>query len=317
MLINRRQAGMYRSDGTSWSLLDVNLSADKVYYTGTLTSENVLDALEELNTAKAEMIYSSVTLNVANSGGDFASLNNALAYLNNYRLAPNVKVTIQIADGTYTMPSTTNLNHPDLANIHIKGNGSDHTKVVLNCNNAVGGIQIGNGNRLGYLGGLTIESPAGYGIYCYYSSAILDGGNIGISHPASVGMYVAYASQVNCNGIIVTNGGSRGTYAYSNSSVVVRSLFTCTGNASDGIIATQNSKITANGEITSTGNGSTGAYALVNSDIVLNGTTNISGNVLNDLYAYYSGGIYAAGAVYEDASPAVNTIGNANSYIFR
>jgi hypothetical protein len=47
-LINRRQAGMYRSDGVAWTLLDVDLQADKVYYSGALTAANVADALDEL-----------------------------------------------------------------------------------------------------------------------------------------------------------------------------------------------------------------------------------------------------------------------------
>jgi hypothetical protein len=47
-LINRKQAGMYRSDGASWTLLDVDLQADKVYYSGALTAANVADAIDEL-----------------------------------------------------------------------------------------------------------------------------------------------------------------------------------------------------------------------------------------------------------------------------
>jgi hypothetical protein len=46
--INRKQAGLYRSDGVSWSLLDVDLQADKVYYSGLLSSANVQDGLDEL-----------------------------------------------------------------------------------------------------------------------------------------------------------------------------------------------------------------------------------------------------------------------------
>lgn len=48
LLINRKQAGLYRSDGANWNLLDVDLQADKVYYTGSLISGNVQDALNEL-----------------------------------------------------------------------------------------------------------------------------------------------------------------------------------------------------------------------------------------------------------------------------
>lgn len=50
-LINRKQAGMYRSDGSVWNLLDVNLQADKVYYAGTVAgADNVQDALNAVQT---------------------------------------------------------------------------------------------------------------------------------------------------------------------------------------------------------------------------------------------------------------------------
>jgi len=39
---------MYRSDGISWNLLDTDLQADKVYYSGTVHAGNVQDALETL-----------------------------------------------------------------------------------------------------------------------------------------------------------------------------------------------------------------------------------------------------------------------------
>lgn len=66
-LINRKQAGMYRSDGSAWSLLDVDLSADKVYYSGTLTSGNVQDALNEVNaTLSGKALAADLTSHLSN-----------------------------------------------------------------------------------------------------------------------------------------------------------------------------------------------------------------------------------------------------------
>jgi hypothetical protein len=317
MLINRRQAGMYRSDGTSWSLLDVNLSADKVYYTGTLASENVLDALEELNTTKAEMIYSSITLNVANSGGDFTSLNDALAYLNNYRLAPNVTVTIQIADGTYTMPSTISLRHPDFANIYIIGNTSDQTQVILDCGNSAGGIYIQNGQRIGYLGGFTILNSSGYGLLISDSSELINGGIIEILEPLLYGVYCINKSRILCSGFVIRGANSRGLYIRNNSDIYTNSILQIENCASDGVRVDTNSRLSSSGVIKLTGNTSTGAYSTLGSKIILSGSTiDIRGNTLNDLYAYYDGIIYAKNAQYNYASPAVNIAGNANSYIY-
>lgn len=53
-LINRKQAGMYYSDGASWALLDIDLNAANVYYSGSLESTTVKAALDELHTLITE-----------------------------------------------------------------------------------------------------------------------------------------------------------------------------------------------------------------------------------------------------------------------
>jgi len=45
-LINRKQAGMYRSDGSVWSFLDIDLQADKVYYSGDTFASTIQEALD-------------------------------------------------------------------------------------------------------------------------------------------------------------------------------------------------------------------------------------------------------------------------------
>lgn len=55
--INRKQAGMYYSDGATWSRLDVNYDAEKTYYNNALsifTSTNVKGALDEVSTEIVE-----------------------------------------------------------------------------------------------------------------------------------------------------------------------------------------------------------------------------------------------------------------------
>lgn len=90
LLINRKQAGMYRSDGTSWNLLDVNLSAEKVYYSGSLSSDNVLGAIEELNS------------NIGNSTVSFRFFDDTLVsgdqdvYIGRFPLGQPIKLNVSV-----------------------------------------------------------------------------------------------------------------------------------------------------------------------------------------------------------------------------
>ncbi|MGD9808892.1 MAG: right-handed parallel beta-helix repeat-containing protein [Deferribacterales bacterium] len=315
MLINRRQAGMYRSDGTSWSLLDVNLSADKVYYTGTLTSENVLDALEELNTAKAEMIYSSVTLNVANSGGDFASLNDALAYLNNYRLAPNVTVTIQIADGTYAVTNTINPNHPDLSNIRITGNTTDHTKVILDCSDISVGISLTDG-VVCYMGGFTI-------IGCTTGLMVGNGATARLLYTfecsyCSTGVYALYHGCIIASALIASNNTLRGVFLLRSSNMTVTGNCIIDNNGSDGIKLQENSKANLRGSSIENGsisnNGGSGVYCVSQGEVFTYNMT-IDGNGSYDIIANDLSNVFAQSCVYSTLSPNLRTVGNDNSYI--
>ncbi|TCK58188.1 LamG domain-containing protein [Seleniivibrio woodruffii] len=65
-LVSRKQAGMYRSDGISWNLLDTDLQADKVYYSGTVHAGNVQDALETLK-LMSDVNSSSVAAHSSNA----------------------------------------------------------------------------------------------------------------------------------------------------------------------------------------------------------------------------------------------------------
>jgi len=65
-LVNRKQAGMYRSDGLSWTLLDTDLQADKVYYSGSISAGNVQDALETLKLV-SDVNSSSVAAHSSNA----------------------------------------------------------------------------------------------------------------------------------------------------------------------------------------------------------------------------------------------------------
>ncbi len=87
------------------------------------------------------LIAADTTLHVATTGNDatgdgspnasFASISRALASIRNKLIASGVTVTIQVADGTYTISSTIVIDHPDADKIQIIGNTSAETVVAI------------------------------------------------------------------------------------------------------------------------------------------------------------------------------------------
>ncbi|MEA5090611.1 hypothetical protein [Solidesulfovibrio sp.] len=87
------------------------------------------------------LIAADTTLHVATTGSDatgdgspdapFASISRALASIRNRLIASGATVTIQVADGTYTISSAIVIDHPDADKIQILGNTSPETSVAI------------------------------------------------------------------------------------------------------------------------------------------------------------------------------------------
>lgn len=196
-------------------------------------------------------------------------------------------VTIQLADGTYTMPSSLYMAHPHGKNIHILGNITTPANCTLNYTTTDAfyvpyGFAIGEINGF-YLKQLTTRSNVG--VYT-------DGGQINKCGPNLVvdGFYYGIAARnggmVNATGtssayVTVKNAGDVGIWAFLGSYVTceyanVSGCADTTNNLGGGIVAEFASSIDAT-NATSTGNYLVGISSISGSSIRAWNTT-VSGN---------------------------------------
>lgn len=106
---------------------------------GTLATKVVTPA--GLAASAKGLIATNTTIYVATTGNDttgdgssgapFASIAQALYAIRNKLIAAGVTVTIQLANGTYTIPSSINIDHTDSDKIQILGNTSAETTVAI------------------------------------------------------------------------------------------------------------------------------------------------------------------------------------------
>lgn len=142
------------------------------------------------------LISSSTTIYVATTGSDttgdgsatapFASISQALASIKHKLIASGVTVTIQVADGTYSITSTIVIDHPDADKIQILGNTSAETTVAIAAIDAdaktitVAGDHTGD-IQAGDILGLTGSSTAGLNGAYLVSGVSYDSSNTIIS----------------------------------------------------------------------------------------------------------------------------------------
>lgn len=252
-------------------------------------------------------ITTDTTVYVATTGSDttgtglvgapFASLSKALTYLNSYVIAGNVTVTIQIADGTYNSQPPITINHSNSNNIKIVGNNTTPANVVLNFSTS--GFSVFE-NKVLNISGVRISGP-GYaagttGILCERNGLVMnstgekltiDTWNIGIKCNSATA-YLFSLDVSYCMYSLFCNIGSRMLII---DCAIAGNVTGCTG-----VFVTNSSSIIIVGTVSIT-NSTTGICAQINSTADITGAT-YSGNGTN-------------------TSPAVNTLGNANSYIYR
>jgi hypothetical protein len=106
-----------------------------VTLSGKVVTDEILKAVTKL------LISSNTTIYVATTGSDttgtglagapFASIHKALASIAGMLIATGVIVTIQVADGVYTVTSAITIDHPDGDKIQILGNTSAETTVAI------------------------------------------------------------------------------------------------------------------------------------------------------------------------------------------
>ncbi|WP_300163382.1 hypothetical protein [Solidesulfovibrio sp.] len=127
------------SDATTSVKGKVQLATATETVAGSLAAKAVTPA--GLAASAKGLLSANTTIYVATTGSDatgdgsssapFASIAQALASIKNKLIASGVTMTIQVADGTYSVSSTINIDHPDADKIQIRGNTAAETKVAL------------------------------------------------------------------------------------------------------------------------------------------------------------------------------------------
>ena len=103
---------------------------DQTYVTPAVLAASA-KGLISANTTIYVATTGSDTTGTGASGAPYASIAKALSSIAGKLIASGVTVTIQVADGSYTVSSTITIDHPDADKIQILGNTSAETTVAI------------------------------------------------------------------------------------------------------------------------------------------------------------------------------------------
>lgn len=207
---------------------------------------------------------------------DHATLSDAMAWLRRHSLA--ARVTVQIADGTYTHTEGVDLGHRDGALVRIVGNTGDASRVVLQFNGTQDGLYLVRGRGLDGLSGLTIRGDGtteSVGIWVGEGAALRCRGPVVVEGFAD-GMVAASASSLRCDGAVSRDNARAGFAARRTSSLRVHGSV-ARDNGGPGYVAVGGSSIEAP-DAHASDNGDFGFLALGASDITVGDGAESRGN---------------------------------------
>lgn len=266
---------------------------------GTTTTNVPNTTWVDTNYMPRNVFVKTSTVTVCSSGCNYVSPQAAWDYVKGLLVRdPEERITIQIADGTYTFSSTWNIDDPAFERVSIIGDIADRTKVVFNFTNTKGtsadGIAVTG--SLGLLDGVTITTPSdGTGAINTISSDGLDiswnpgsesaGITVNNQGRVSIGQHVAISnfyyglrlggsSYATANSLQISNSAF-GIYAQNKSAVDCAScIFSVSsdGNSGSNIKVVTDSLITLSGD-TFSGSRSDAIYASLGSTVYIYGAT--------------------------------------------
>jgi hypothetical protein len=228
-----------------------------------------------------------------------------------YRIYSGGKISIKVADGTYTgvRNRNVNFNHPDGEFLEVIGNETTPANVVIQSANPPDAdcFSVTDGHTLGKLNGFTISSPvhAGpsnkwTGILASNNSTIVCGTKMVVSN-FYYGIAARNGSVIYCNSANVNFAGDVGIWSYNGSFVDATSA--TSNNASDtttspnlgyGFQAERGSTLICDSG-SATGNQIAGVASLSNGTVSAAACVS-SSNTGSGFYANQSSTIYASGA---------------------
>ncbi|WP_043786005.1 hypothetical protein [Solidesulfovibrio alcoholivorans] len=284
------------------------------------------------------------------SNAPFASISRALASIRNKLIASGVTVTIQVADGTYLVSSTITIDHPDADKIQILGNTSTEMTVPIASIDTTAKTITVAGDRTGVLQdgdifGLTGSSTSGLKGGYLASGVAFDGTNTVITCAAETiaSATVGGGSIVikPCNRCVLSgasglvmidilkglkllagiridqSGTATAVKARSQGKTFVGSLIVYGGQ--NGIFAQEAASVGVQGGVIK--GTQYGLYAYIGGIISVNVLTIVDNCTTIGVRAASWSNILAVTAYMitrgngTDYSPALNTVGNSNSYI--
>jgi len=306
--------------GVGVTIVDDTISADIGTSAGQVAGGDVVAALEARIAALENLQLGDTTLQVGPTA-TYPNVAAALAFLADKRVAPDAKVTIQIADGAYTSSTEIELTHPDGDRLEIVGNVGSPGNVTLTFNGS-NGFAIW-GYDLGLLDGVTILGndtsgtngiAAAYGELRCGSSVIVDGfgvgfyahagGHIEASDTAShnnefYGYLAEFGGYVRANNGTATGNGIGGGFSALNNGMIVANQATADSNTGTGFSAGFGGTVLAF-QATSSNNLDSGFSASVNGTMHVPGADAISNTGYG--FAAHDSGMVSAGNSTADSN---------------
>jgi hypothetical protein len=193
-------------------------------------------------------ITANITINVPS---DYSTIQSALTALSGREISESAEVTIQIADGTYTINSPLILPRSVGKNLKILGNLSSPSSVVLSFPSGTNGFQMEWSQSLRWINGMTIDgvNSAPSGVYTaaflLNSNSQVFMGSAMVLKRFSYGISANLGSVVQCPGITVANNLC-GIASNGSASVFAHNV-TATNNTNNGFYANWGGNIVAYG----------------------------------------------------------------------
>jgi 3D (Asp-Asp-Asp) domain-containing protein len=156
----------------------------------------------------------------------YPTIADAMLSVKNKRIPVGATCTIKVGNGSYVLPSTLLLNHPDGDRLRIVGNETDETQCVLTLPSGVQPtfdmVVVSNGHRLGYFNGfyinIDVKATNYTGLLAVNGAFINCGTKVRVNN-FYYGIAARVGSEIICNNAKVYNSGDVGIWAYINSTV--------------------------------------------------------------------------------------------------
>lgn len=288
------------------------------------------------------LIIRSMTVAVP---ADFASPGAAMDWLRGFTISRQALVTIQVANGVYTLTEGINLNHPQGEQIRLIGNQLDPSLCVLTVADGAGfdAMVCSGGRGFGFVDGFHITRPTKAempynttGLLAVQNSTIVTGEKVKVSN-WFYGIAARDASFVYCPKAEVLNAGDVGIWAFCGSTVVchgsVSNFASAAGNPWGFGFQAEYGSVLVGTSISATGCKIAGVAALSNSVCRLDAAEAI-GNTGSGFFARDDGVIEAItgtvsgnsrygievvegnGRIFGNIVNAGNTLGTANPFVY-